>query len=222
MWGGPARLVPDRDFARPRRGRSALRARSDPARPHGVHRPHRDRRDDPRDRGAVDRARHRRLRAVPVAVLGVPAGPGRVGVGVREARGHVRPQAADAVRDRAVPAWAACCAGWRGACPRSSRSARCRASARAPSQPMAITDRGRHLHGGRARHRPGLHRERLGAVLGGRPDARRRVRRSSACGGGSSSSTCRCACSRACSSRGTSARPWSAASTTSTTSAPSC
>ena len=81
--------------------------------------------------------------------------------------------------------------------------------------------RGRHLHGRRARHRPGLHRERVGAVVGGRPDARRRVRRVRAVAVDLLRQRAAVPARRACSSRGTSARPWSAASTTSTTSAPS-
>ena len=44
-----------------------------------------------------------------------------------------------AVRDRAVPRWAACCAGWRGACPRSSRSAPLQGLGAGAVQPMAIT-----------------------------------------------------------------------------------
>ena len=101
--GSAHHLAPEREPVLPQRGRPALRARAGPARPHGVHRPDRHRRDDPRDRGAVDRPRRRRVRAVPVAVLGVPAGPGGVGVGLREARGHRRAKADHAARDRSVP-----------------------------------------------------------------------------------------------------------------------
>ena len=55
-------------------------------------------------RGAVDRGGPRRLPAVPVAVLGLPARPGRDRAGLRQARRPVRPQAADVLRHRDVPA----------------------------------------------------------------------------------------------------------------------
>ena len=54
-------------------------------------------------------------------------------------------------------------------------------------------DRRRHLHRGRAGQGAGLPGQRLGDLLGGRPDPRRRVLRSSSSGAGSSSSTSRCA-----------------------------
>ena len=58
-------------------------------------------------------------------------------------------------------------------------------------------DRRRHLHGGRARQGAGLHRQRLGRLVGRRPDPRRGLLPARASGAGSSSSTCRCACSPA-------------------------
>ena len=56
----------------------------------------------------------------------------------------------------------------------------------------------------------GLHRQRLGRRVGGRPDARRRVLASTCPGAGSSSSTSRSACSRSGCWRGTSTRRSSA------------
>ena len=85
-------------------GRPALGARADPRRGDAGHRPDRDRLDDHRDRGAVDRRGHRRVRPVPLAVLDLPAGPGGLRTGVRQARRPVRAQAGDPVRDRPVPA----------------------------------------------------------------------------------------------------------------------
>ena len=57
--------------------------------------------------------------------------------------------------------------------------------------------RRRPLHAGRARHRPGLHGQRLGDLRRGRPDPRRHLRRGRSTGAGSSSSTSRWPCSPA-------------------------
>ena len=62
----------------PNRGRTAQRAGAGPHRGDAVHGAGRDRRDHPRDRRAGDRDRPRRVQPVPVAVLDLPAGPGRV------------------------------------------------------------------------------------------------------------------------------------------------
>ena len=62
-------------------------------------------------------------------------------------------------------------------------------------QPMAITIAGDIYTVARARHRAGLHRQRLGHLLGRRAHPRRRVLAVRPRGAGSSSSTCRSACS---------------------------
>ena len=100
----------------PPRHRPALRARTGPDRGDAVHGARGARPDDRLDRGPVDRARPRRLPAVPVAVLGLPARAGRDRAGLRQARRPVRPQAADVLRHRDVPARLGAVRGWPGAC----------------------------------------------------------------------------------------------------------
>ena len=136
----------------------------------------RDRCDDPRDGGAVDRRRHRRVRPVPVAVLDLPARPGRLGAGVLEARRHHRAQADHARRHRAVPHRLDPLRVRVGhdlahRLPRGAGPRRRRRAARVDH------DHRRHLLGARARPGAGLHRERVGGVVGRRPDPRRPVRR---------------------------------------------
>ena len=120
--------------------------------------------------------RPRRLRAVPVAVLDLPADPGGDGAALRQARRRRRPQAGDVLRHRACSCSARCCAASRGACRRSSSPGRSRASAPARSSRWH-DDHRRPLHGGGAGPGPGLRRQRVGHVVGRRPDARRRVLR---------------------------------------------
>ena len=73
----------------PHRGRPPLRARSDP-RSRSCCRPawSRSTRRSSRPRCPSIVREHRRLHPVPLAVLGLPAGPGGVGAGLRQARRH--------------------------------------------------------------------------------------------------------------------------------------
>ena len=84
-------------------GRPASRARPDPALGDAGDRAGRDRRHDPGHGGAVGRQRPRRLLAVPVAVLDLPAGAGGVGAAVRQVRRPRRSQADDAAGHRDLP-----------------------------------------------------------------------------------------------------------------------
>ena len=123
----------------------------------------------------VDRRRSRRLLPVPLAVLGVPAGAGGLGAGLREAGRHVRPQADHAVRDRAVPARLDPVrvrlehAGV-DRVPRRAGSGRRRGAADEHHH------RRRHLHPRRAGQGAGLPGQRVGDLGGGRADPGRGVR----------------------------------------------
>ena len=174
--GGAVAAVRDRPRHQPRRRRAAQRARADPARGDAEHRPGRDRHHDPGHRGARGRRRPRRLHPVPVAVLDLPARPGRLGPDLLQARRPVRPQADDAGRGRAVPGRLAAVRPGvehaladrlpRGAGPRRRSGAADRDD-----------DRRRHLLGRGAGQGAGLPRQRLGAGRRGRPDAGRRLLR---------------------------------------------
>ena len=126
------------------------------------------------DGRAFDRARHWRVRVVPLAVLRLPARPGRVGAGLREALRHHRPQADHADRNRPVPARLdplRSCLEHAG----PHRLPRGPGPGRRSGPADGRHHRRRHLHGGRARQGAGLPRERVGGLLGGGPDARRGV-----------------------------------------------
>ena len=82
-------------------------------------------------------------------------------------------------------------------------------------------DHRRHLHAARARQGAGVRRQRLGHLVGDRPDVRRRCSASCSAGGSSSGSTSRCACwRRGCCAASPSGS--SAATSRSTTPAPRC
>ncbi len=147
---------------------------ADPHRAHAVDVAHRARLDHPGHGRPLHRRGPRRPDPVPVAVLGLPAGAGRVGPGLRQARRHGRTQARHPRRDRALPrrqhplrVRLGHGLAHRHASPAGSRG-RCGAA-------HDDDDRRRHLHRGRARQDPGLHRERVGRVVRRRPDARRRL-----------------------------------------------
>ena len=88
----------------PRRRRPAQRAGADPAGGDAGHRPGRHRRHRPRDGGARGGRGPRRVHPVPVAVLDLPAHPGRHGPALLQARRPVRPEADDPGRCQRVPA----------------------------------------------------------------------------------------------------------------------
>ena len=148
---------------------------------------------DPGHRGAVDRPRPRRLLAVPVAVLDLPAGAGRDRAGLRQAGRHLRPQAGDVFGIALFLLGSVLC-GVAWSMPVLIASRAVQGLGAGAMQPMGMTDHRRPLHGRGARQGAGLRRQRLG-------DRRRSsARPSAACsaelrrpGAGSSSSTSRCA-----------------------------
>ena len=127
--------------------------------------------DDPRDRGAVDRADIGGFAQFPW-LFSITCWLRRFGIGVREARGHRRAKADHPARDWAVPRRKRAVRGGRGACRPSSPSAPCRASVpvRSPrwrSRSPATSTAWPNGPGA------GLHRQRLGDLVGGRSRARR-------------------------------------------------
>ena len=85
------------------RRRAALRARAGPHRVDAVDLPGRARRHDHRHRGALDRPRPGRLLAVPLAVLHLPADPGRHHAALRQAGRRPRASTGAVLRHRGVP-----------------------------------------------------------------------------------------------------------------------
>ena len=94
------------------------------------------------------------------------------------------------LRDRGVPASASVLCGLAWSMPALIAFRALQGLGAGAVQPMAITIAGDIYTRRRARHRAGLHRQRLGRLLGGRTDPRRALRPAAACGAGSSSSTC--------------------------------
>ena len=163
-------------------------------------------------------ARPRRLRPVPVAVLGLPAGAGGVGAGLREARRHRRPQADHPVRDRPVPRSARVLCGFAWSMPALIAFRAVQGLGAGAVQPMAITIAGDiYTVAERAKAQGYIASvwaisSVVGPTLGGRLLA------AAPRGAGSSSSTCPlCLLAGVAASCATSTRTSSAASTASTT-----
>ena len=122
-WELPSR----RDHPLPLRRRPKVRAGPDPARRHDVDRPHRDRFDDPRHRGAVDRARSRRLRRSSRGCSPCTCSRRRCPSRSTPSSPTCSAASRSCCSASGSSCSARCCAGSRGTCRRSSRSGRSRA-----------------------------------------------------------------------------------------------